>query len=216
MEKYLSLIEKVEFLNSFTSEDVLNCLKNGKFKVRKYGKDSLIHIDGERCKSLDVILEGSVVVDRIDISGDIFTITEFNRGDFIGGNLVFSKNPYYPMTVSTQAITTILEIDKEVLMELFEKSSFFLEIYLEYISDHSLILGNKIKNYANKSIREKIMDYLNLEKKKQKTKTIKLTASKKALAEKMGVQRTSLSRELAKMRDDGLIKFDCDYIEILY
>lgn len=215
MKKNLSLIEKIEFLNSFTSEEILSYLNNGKFKVVKYEKDSMIHIDGEHCKSLDVILEGRVVVDRIDISGDIFTITEFKKGDFIGGNLVFSKNPHYPMTISTQLPTTILEIDKNVLLELFNKSSSFLEIYLEYISCHSLILGNKIKNYANKSIREKIIDYLNLEKKNQNTKTIKLTTSKKALAEKMGIQRTSLSRELAKMRDDGLIKFDSDYIEIL-
>ncbi|HPE16011.1 MAG TPA: helix-turn-helix domain-containing protein, partial [Oscillospiraceae bacterium] len=39
--------------------------------------------------------------------------------------------------------------------------------------------------------------------------------TKKALAERIGVQRTSLSRELAKMRDDGLIKFDIDSIELL-
>lgn len=39
--------------------------------------------------------------------------------------------------------------------------------------------------------------------------------SKKALADKIGVQRTSLSRELSRMRDDGLITFDAHYIERL-
>ena len=35
------------------------------------------------------------------------------------------------------------------------------------------------------------------------------------LAEKIGVQRTSLSRELAKMREDGLVVFDEKSITLL-
>jgi len=38
--------------------------------------------------------------------------------------------------------------------------------------------------------------------------------SKKALAEKIGIQRSSLSRELNKMRKDGLIDFNSKYITI--
>jgi DNA-binding transcriptional regulator LsrR (DeoR family) len=59
------------------------------------------------------------------------------------------------------------------------------------------------------------MSYLDYELKKQNGNIVKLSITKKALAEKIGVQRTSLSRELAKMRDDGLIKFDIDSIELL-
>ncbi|NCB43156.1 MAG: hypothetical protein EOM59_11120 [Clostridia bacterium] len=44
---------------------------------------------------------------------------------------------------------------------------------------------------------------------------IRLEITKKALAEKIGVQRTSLSRELAKMRDEGQINFGAKSIEIL-
>ena len=59
------------------------------------------------------------------------------------------------------------------------------------------------------------MNYLNYESKKQNSNCIKLNITKKAIAEKIGVQRTSLSRELAKMRKDGLIQFDSDMITLL-
>ena len=59
------------------------------------------------------------------------------------------------------------------------------------------------------------MCYLDYERKKQNSNIIKLGITKKALAEKIGVQRTSLSRELAKMRNEGLIKFDAVSIKIL-
>jgi CRP-like cAMP-binding protein len=59
------------------------------------------------------------------------------------------------------------------------------------------------------------MSYIDYERKKQNGNIIRLGITKKALAEKIGVQRTSLSRELAKMRATGLIRFDADSIELL-
>lgn len=49
----------------------------------------------------------------------------------------------------------------------------------------------------------------------QKNMVIKLNISKKDLAERFGVQRTSLSRELNKMRKDGILDFDAKSISIL-
>jgi CRP-like cAMP-binding protein len=49
----------------------------------------------------------------------------------------------------------------------------------------------------------------------QNSNRIQLGITKKALAERIGVQRTSLSRELAKMKADGLIDFDDKTITLL-
>ena len=68
----------------------------------------------------------------------------------------------------------------------------------------------------NRTIRESIISYLDYERKKQNSNIIKLSMTKKALAERIGVQRTSLSRELAKMREDGLIEFTPVSISLLH
>ena len=103
-----------------------------------------------------------------------------------------------------------------MLFELICNNPIFLRTYLELISDRTFILGDKIKHYINKTIRESIMNYLNYESKKQNSNHIKLNITKKALAERIGVQRTSLSRELAKMRAEGLIEFDSVSIKLLH
>lgn len=211
----ISLIRKITLLNSLSDEIIHTNLKNGKFTIVSYKKNSVVHLDGETCSKLEIILSGKVVIDCIDESGNLLTISEFHRDDILGGNLLFSMNPYFPMTVSTQLPTEILEIDRETLFDLFCNNSLFLRTYLELVSDNAFILGNKIKHYVNKTIRESILNFLRYESKKQNSKHIKLNISKKALAEKIGVQRTSLSRELAKMRADGLISFDRDSITIL-
>ncbi|MFY9174826.1 MAG: Crp/Fnr family transcriptional regulator [Peptococcia bacterium] len=215
MEQKITSLRRITLLKPLSDEIILTNLKNGSFKIVSYKKNSVIHFDGEVCNKLEIILTGIVVVDSIDKDGNLLTISEFYSDDILGGNLLFSKNPYYPMTVSAQSPTKILEIVKETLFELFCTNPLFLQIFLEYISDHAFILGDKIKHYVNKSIREKIMHYLNRESKKQNSNRIELKITKKALAEKIGVQRTSLSRELAKMRKDGLIEFDRDSITLL-
>ena len=101
------------------------------------------------------------------------------------------------------------------MFALFSDNQAFLKSFLSLISDHATILGDRIKHYVNRTIRESITSFLEYERKQQNSNRIKISMSKKALAEKIGVQRTSLSRELAKMRNQGLITFDADFIEII-
>ena len=208
MKNNLELLKQIDLVKSFDANQLESLLQAKGNKVNSYERNNIVHFVGDICENLEIILSGEVAVERIDESGKLMTIAEFFDGDILGGNLLFSKNPCYPMTVTAKKPTIILEISKRQLFDLFASSLDFLKSYLAYISDHSVILGDRIKHYVNRTIRECIISYLDYESKKQESSTIKLTISKKALAERIGVQRTSLSRELAKMRNEGLIEFD--------
>lgn len=215
MKDYWDLMEQIDLIESIGPEETALFLEQGSFKILEFHKNNIVHFVGEKCSTLEIILSGKVVIERIDEAGNLMTIAEFFSGDILGGNLMFSKNPYYPMTVTAKEPTVILEINKDRLFKLFSDNHAFLKHYLEYVADHTVILGDRIKHYVNRTIRESVTSYLDYEHKKQKSNTINLNMSKKALAERIGVQRTSLSRELAKMRQDGLIEFDAVSIELL-
>ena len=215
MIKYLELIRQIDLIKSIKPQEIDLYLTEGSCKITQNGKNNVVHFVGEVCSKLEIILSGKVVIERIDESGNLMTIAEFFNGDVLGGNLMFSKNPYYPMTVTAKEATLILEINKDRLFSLFSDNHEFLSSYLEYVSDHTVILGDRIKHYVNRTIRESIISYLNFEAKKQNSSIIKLSMTKKALAERIGVQRTSLSRELAKMREDGLTEFNSVSITLL-
>ena len=215
MNDYLELIKQAALTKSIESEEITFYISEGSFKIITYLKNNIVHFVGETCSKLEIILAGKVTVERIDESGNLMTIAEFLSGEILGGNLLFSKNPHYPMTITAKQPTIILEINKDRLFQLFSDNHEFLKSYLEFVSDHATILGDRIKHYVNKTIRESVMCYLDYERRKQNSNNIKLGITKKALAEKIGVQRTSLSRELAKMRDEGLINFNAESIEML-
>ncbi len=197
------------------TDTIRACLESGDFRIITYAKNTVIHFESETANKLEVVLSGKVAVEHIDESGELLSITELFRNDILGGNLLFSDRPVYPMTVSAQMPTVILEVEREALFLLLSKNSDFLRIYLNSISGRTQTLGYKIKNYTNKTIRQCIQSYLDYESKRQISKRVQLNITKKELAEKFGVQRTSLSRELNKMRQAGLIEFDKNSITIV-
>lgn len=209
------LMKNCSLFKAFSSHELGVLLKDGSFTLKNYPKGNILHFEDEPCTKLEIILRGLVVVERIDEEGNILTISEFLSGDLLGGNLLFSKNPSYPMTITAKDSTIIVEIQKERLFQLFIDYPDFLRVYLEFVSDHALILGDKIRHYVNKTIRESVVNFIQYEQSHQNSKTIQLNITKKALAEKIGVQRTSLSRELAKMKEDGLITYDSKTITLL-
>ena len=215
MNQNLKLLQDATLLKGLQPEDIQAYVNEGSFRLVTYKKNTILHFEGEPCTSLEIILSGKVAVERIDQSGGLLAIAEFYSDDILGGNLLFSRNPCYPMTITAQQPSVIVGIKKDLLFEMFCKNPSFLRTYLEYVSDHAFILGDKIKHYVNRTIRESVLSFLNFESKKQGTNHIQLNMTKKALAEKIGVQRTSLSRELAKMKNDGLILFDTNSITIL-
>ncbi|MGK0466446.1 MAG: CRP-like cAMP-binding protein [Clostridium sp.] len=119
------------------------------------------------------------------------------------------------MTVIAKTDAIILHIKKDLIIKLCQINVVFLNNFLQSISDKTLILTDKVKSLSMKTIRQCIIDFLIYESFSQSSNTIKLQYTKKELAEKFGIQRPSLSRELNKMRKDGLIEYDAHSITII-
>ena len=209
-------IKKSALLCSLAEEEIIAYLRDGSFHLRLYGKGEIIHFDGDLCTKMEMTIDGKVVIESIDEEGNLLAIAEFGGSEVLGGNLLFSKTPYYPMTIIAKQETLVLEINKDRLFSLFADNHEFLGSYLEYVSDRAAILGYRIKHYSHKTIRKSLTNFLEHERKIQNTNRIVLRMTKKALAEKIGVQRTSLSRELSKMKEEGLVRYDATSIEILW
>lgn len=214
IKDYLSILKLTGLFDGFSVEELLTLFKTYNYVISKYNKGSIIHFESEKCNYWDIILKGQVFVQKIDEKGNVLTVAEFKIGDNIGGNLLFSKYPYYPMSVIAKSDTEILHIPKDFVLQLCQTSQDFLVKFLTCISDKTAILTSKIKSISMKSIRESIIEFLNYEYYTQKSKEIKLNMTKKELAERLGIQRTSLSRELNKMKKDGLIDYDAHSITI--
>lgn len=216
MKTYIEFLKNMDLFKCFSHEEMGDLFTLNSYKIKEYKKNSVIYLQNEQCVSFDIILKGTILVQKIDSNGNILTISNFTIGDTLGGNLLFSHKSFYPMTVVSKNNTVLIHIDKDLVLKLCQSNIHFLKNFLESLSDKTLILTDKIKSLSMKTIRQCIIDFLLYESYSQHSKTVKLELTKKELAEKFGIQRSSLSRELNKMRMDGLIEYDAHSITIQY
>lgn len=214
IRNYYSLLSGTIFFRDLSIEYLSHVFSDLSFSIQQYNKDKFIFIEDEVCRNLSIILSGNVEIQKIDASGKVLIIAEFHEGDSFGESLIFSDRGNFPMSVMSKTGSVILHIEKDSVIKLCQKSSTFLYAYLRLISNRAMLLGTKIKEVTLKTIRQKICEFLIYEYTLEKDKKIHLTMTKKEWADKMGVQRPSLSRELIKLKDEGLIDFYKDVIEL--
>ena len=210
----IEVLKKTCFFKGISEKEIENILKSELYLVRDYKKGEVIANQGEKCSSLSVILEGKAVIQTIYENGKVLTLSNFNVSDVFAEALLFSKDKEYPATVMAVENCRVLSLPKKSVLGIMQKNAKFAENMLELLSQKIVILNRKINLIELDSIRRKICKIL-LDNYKRNNSYIYIIASKKELAEELGIPRPSLSRELIKMRDMGLIDFNLKEIKII-
>lgn len=214
LKEYLDVFKKIPLFNHFSEEDILALFKKNYYKMLSYKKESLIFMEGQECDTLNVILEGNLRIQKTDSLGKSLVIAEFKTGEIVGETLIFGQPNYYPMSGFSTVDTTMLYIPKDAVLYLCQHDDKFLVEFLKLISGKSITLSSKLDQISLTTIRQKICEFIILEYKKNNSMKIPLGMTKKEWADRMGVQRPSLSRELSKMKAENLIDYNHNDIYI--
>lgn len=215
ISNYFNILKLSPLFSDFEDEALSNFFSESDYSIKEYGKEDIINIEDEICTNLSIVLNGKVEIQKIDISGKVLTVAQFQEGDNFGENLIFSDKNLYPMTVVSKSKSLILHIPKPSVVKLCQNNTVFLYEFLRTLSNRAVNLSSKLKEVTLKTIRQKICEFLFFKYKQSNSLKIKLEMSKKEWADKIGVQRPSLSRELIKMKEEGLIDFDKDTVTII-
>jgi CRP-like cAMP-binding protein len=85
---------------------------------------------------------------------------------------------------------------------------------IRVISKKACDLNRKVEYLSLKTINGKLSKYLLEQSVRSSNTTFKLPMNREKLADFLNVSRPSMSRELGKMRDNGIIEFHKDSIRI--
>ena len=212
--KIVDFLLTLDFFSKMEKDEIRNWLNSNHFSIMSYKKGDVIYLEDDECATMDIVLSGMVSLQKIDENGNVLTIANFTKTDVLGANLLFSSNSLYHMTSTCLKDCVLIKLTKNLVMNLCQTKEHFLCAFLGLLSDKTLFITGILHNLAHKSIREMIINFLKTEYTKQNSNVIQLNITKQELAEKFGVQRPSLSRELKKMRDDELVEFDSKSITI--
>lgn len=201
--------------STFTRDSLRSWLGLYHYSIQKFPADTTIFNEGEQCTSIFVILEGRLLIQKIDSSGRYFNVDEAAVGELIGPNVLFSDNASYPLSTSAITDVTLLSLPKELVLKLCQVNVHFLETLLKIASGKAFMLTRRLNEVTVQTLKQNITRFLLLELEKQGSPVIRLPFTKKEWAEGLGVQRPSLQRELKKLEDLGYIIVKRDLIRIL-
>ena len=186
-----------------------------KYSEVSYNKGQILFQEGDACKNIGIIEEGSIQLERIYSSGKSIVLAKLSAGDVFGEALVISSTALYPATVIAKSNCKIIFINKKEIMKLCSSNESILENFVTLLSDKVIMLNKKVKSTSLKSVKHKVVDYILEKSNVANSNVIMINESKEDIAAYLGIPRPSLSRELIKLRDENIIDFDRNSITIL-
>ncbi len=187
--------------------------------VKEYKKDECVTVAGETFSGVGVVLNGTVLVTKEDVAGRRVVLSVLGEGDLFGEMVAFSQEKNWPATVIAQQVCTVMFLPPEKIIGScpHQCASHRLLIHnmLRIVSDKALRLNKQVMYLAMKSIREKVATLLLEEYRRAGTATFMLPLKRHELADFLNVARPSLSRELGRMKAEGIIDFHRSTVKIL-
>lgn len=208
MTTYFENLKESKLFASFSEEDLQTLKASNEYFIKSYQTEDVLFIEEEDCEHLSIILAGKVELQKLDSHGNILIVSSFETGNSFGEALLFGDRHLYPMSVVAKEDCTVIHIKKEYIFKLCTSNETFLKELLRLFSNKALILNSKLKQVSMKSLREMISHFLVTKYNQTHNPVITTHMTKKEWSEKLGVRRPSLSRELIKMKLEGLIEYN--------
>ena len=198
-----------------TPERLFADLEEISFHTRSYKKGEILAQQGAVCNRLVILTKGSVRGEMIDYSGRLIKVEDIAAPRAIAPLFLFGEENRYPVEVTANEPTEVIELPKSSVLRLFRTNEQFLENYMNLSANYARTLSDKLFFMSFKTIRQKLASYLLRLYKQQQQTHITLDRSQQELSDYFGVSRPSLARELAHMQEDGLLIADRKHITIL-
>jgi len=195
-------------------ESMLTCLSA---RTAAYKKGDIILLSGDAVSFVGLILSGSVKVIKEDIDGNITILTELGISDVFGEVFACAGIDHSPVTVQAAEDAEILFIDyKKIITSCAAACPFhakLIENMLTLLAHKNLTLNQKIEILSKRTTREKLLCFFNYQ--RGTLTRFKIPFNREELARYLCVDRSAMSNELCKMRDEGIIRFDKNMFEYL-
>jgi CRP-like cAMP-binding protein len=217
-EKWLRPLSQCALFEGIADNDMRAILQCMNPKIQTYKKNDYVTIAGEEFSQVGVVLSGTVALTKETAAGSRVIIGLLGSGEMFGEMAAYSDKKTWPATVIAQINCTAMFFANDKIVgccdNVCSSHKQLILNMLKIVSNRALMLNKKVEYLSLKSLRAKISTYLLEEYNKSGNKTFQLNLNRNELADFINVSRPSLSRELGKMRDEGLIDFHSTAVKI--
>ena len=200
-------------------EEISEVLQKFHGLIKHFSKSDYIYLAGDCVENLCVVLDGTVQMIKEDIWGEKSIIANLGAGS------VFAEN-FLGKLGDRSVVSYFVASDSEILMlplgrALFEvntaskASQRLMCNIVSILADNNTRLIEKTEILCKKTLRSKILAYLEQEARNNDCRQFTIPFNRTDLANYLDADRSALTRELARMKEEGLIDYNKNTFTIL-
>lgn len=203
-------------INPEDRKAVLGCIG---YHIGTFRKGDIVAFEEENIKHIGILLSGSVDMIKEDLWGNRTMLVRVHKNELFGETFACGEDSQSVVTFVVSEDAQILFLSFSRVMHSCSMACAFhhrlIENMVHIIANKNRDLIRKVEVVSKRTIREKLLAYLSIQAQLQKSRYIVLPLGRVELAEYLCVDRSALTRELVKMKDDGLIDYDKNCFRIL-
>lgn len=218
MEKCLENINSPLFKDISPEErkTMLGCLG---YYLRSFAKGEIVLCEDVDLRYIGIVLSGAVDMVKEDMWGNRTALVRMRKDEMFGETFACGSDRHLAVSFVAAENSKILFLPFERVMNSCDNTcSFHHRLVINMVSliaDKNRELINKLEVVSRRSLREKILTYLNIQSQLQNCRYFEIPLGRIELADYLCVDRSALTRELAKMKSEGLIDYDRNCFRLL-
>ena len=183
--------------------------------IQCYDKEETIFHLMDPALRIGIILEGSVEAQKSFPNGSQVNVSVRGPGEMIGPAAVFSKSQRYPCDIVALEPATLMMLRKEDLLSLMQKDVKILQNFTTEIASATYMLQQRLELLSYSGIAQKAAFWLLMQVRQTGKTAVQIPDSMSRWAMIMNVSRPSLHREMKKLEEEGIIRYEGKNIYVL-
>lgn len=211
MKKYIEILKRTQLFSGVSDTEIsamLNCLQA---KLLTFQKGDYVFRERERIDNITVLVKGKLLVQHDDFWGNRNIVNVIRVGEMFGEAYVAPESGSLLNDVIAEEDSAVIFFDVRRILTVCSTACRFHSMVIQNlffaISEKNRKLVQKIGHMSKRSTRAKLLSYLSEEAKRQNSSHFTIPFTRQQLADFLCVDRSAMSNELCKMRDEGLLQF---------
>lgn len=188
---------------------MLKCL-NG--KRREYKKGEYLLRVGERIDSVGLLCEGRLLIVQEDFLGNRNIMAQVEPGSLFAEAFAYAPDAPSNFSVYAESDAVVIYLEVGRLMKTCTNACSFhsrmIRNMLTELAVKNLAFNEKLTHMSKRTTRAKLLSYLSSQAERQASPDFYIPFNRQQLADYLSVERSAMSSELSKLRDEGYLDFD--------
>ena len=219
MKKYIPELKRTKLFSGVGEEDIASLLSCLGARKKEYKKGEYILREGEHISDIFILVEGKIHIQKDDYWGNRSILSVISVGEMFGEGYAAPESGALLNDIVAVEDSSVIFFDVKRILTTCSSACRFHNMIVQNmffaISDKNRRLVQKLGHMSGRTTRAKLISYLSEEAKRQGSSTFTVPFNRQQLADYLCVDRSAMSNELCKMRDEGMIRFEKSRFELL-